>query len=79
MVVDPTVSERIWKPSADGLLDSAEIIVFNDRGSDAKKKDLLRNRIEKLRGNLDGVIYVTHPYHIIQNNSFIERLEGVFI
>jgi molybdopterin-guanine dinucleotide biosynthesis protein len=58
MVVDPTVSERIWKPSADGLLDSAEIIVFNDRGSDAKKKDLLRNRIEKLRGNLDGVIYV---------------------
>ena len=73
MVVDPTVSKKIWKPSADGLIKNAEIIVFNDRGDDEKKRELLK-KIEGVRRKTDDVFFVAHPHHIIENKFFVERL-----
>lgn len=60
MIVDPTVSRRLWKPSAETLIARAEIVVFNDRGTRDKRLALLKE-IESLRGTTEGVIELEHP------------------
>ena len=63
MVVDASISKKIWKPSAERLIASADCIVFNDRGP-LEKRDILLREIESLRGNLLDIIHVNHPLEL---------------
>ena len=75
MVVDASVSRKIWKPSAERLIASADFVVFNDRGPMEKRKLLLRE-IESLRGDLLDVIYVTHPADLKSHQGLIQNLKS---
>lgn len=73
MVVDPTVSRRLWKPSAAHLIASADLLVFNDRGPESKRRVLLEE-IKALRGSIHGLLFVTHPHDIEHRLDFVTRL-----
>lgn len=74
MVVDPTVSRRLWKPSAELLIASADLLVFNDRGPENKRQALLEE-IEALRGSTRDLLHVAHPHDIERHLDFVTRLE----
>jgi Ni2+-binding GTPase involved in maturation of urease and hydrogenase len=74
MVVDPTVSRRLWKPSAERLITSADLLVFNDHGPKNKRQALLEE-IETLRGSTHGLLFVAHPHDIERHSDFVTRLE----
>lgn len=38
MIVDPTVSRRLWKPSATALIGSADLVIFNERGNSTQRE-----------------------------------------
>lgn len=73
MVVDPTVSRKIWKNSAEMLIKEADIVIFNRRG---RAEQIAKTNCEvlRIRGRLDDVIYLTHPHRIVFDNVFMERL-----
>jgi hypothetical protein len=74
MVVDPTVSRRLWKPSAERLIAGADFLIFNDRGPEPKRKALLEE-IERLRENPKGLLFVPHPHEITNHKAFVSDLE----
>ena len=74
MVADPTVSRRLWKPSAERLIATADIVVFNDRGEESKRQALLEE-IERLRGTTDGLLFVSHPHDVKSQEAFIRKLK----
>ncbi|HEY0321105.1 MAG TPA: hypothetical protein VGC66_09145 [Pyrinomonadaceae bacterium] len=74
MVVDPTVSRRLWKPSAERLIATADSIIFNDRGPEHKRQALLEE-IERLRGSTQDLLFVAHPREIENNAAFAESLK----
>lgn len=74
MVVDPTVSRRLWKPSAESLIASADLLIFNDRGSSEKRRALLEE-VERLRGTTEDLLFVTHPHEINHHQPLVTRLE----
>lgn len=74
MVVDASISRRIWKPSAERLIASADYIVFNERGPKVKREVLLRE-IECSRGGLDDVIHVSHPHELDGHTELQQRLD----
>ena len=76
MVVDPTVSRRLWKPSAERLIAAADLVVFNDRGPENKRQALLEE-VKTLRGSTDGLLFTAHPHEIAHHSAFITRLEEV--
>jgi hypothetical protein len=73
MVVDPIVSKKIWKPSADVLIQNADVVVFNERGK-PEERNYLITKIEGLRHKLDDVLFVPHPHYITQQKTFVEKL-----
>jgi energy-coupling factor transporter ATP-binding protein EcfA2 len=73
MVVDPTVSRRLWKPSAERLIAAADFLVFNDRGPEHKRQELLAE-IERLRGSTQGLLFVAHPHEIELHTAFMASL-----
>jgi hypothetical protein len=73
MVVDPTMSRRLWKPSAEGLIASADFLIFNERGTERKRQELLEE-IERLRGSINGLLFVAHPREIENHLPFLDRL-----
>lgn len=75
MVVDPSVSRRLWKPSAEGLIKRADAIIFNDRGAEERRRALL-DEIERLRGTIRGVLFVAHPHDVLNREPFTARLEA---
>jgi hypothetical protein len=73
MVVDPTVSRKLWKPSAEFLIGNADLIIFNRRGSPAEiNKTILE--VEQLRNGLEEVIFVAHPHLVIEDEQFLGKL-----
>jgi hypothetical protein len=76
MVVDPSVSRKIWKPSAERLIASADFVVFNDRGANAQREALF-NEIRSLRGNLTNVLRVSHPSEIIASQELMHNLQSI--
>lgn len=75
MVLDPSVSRKIWKPSAERLIASADWVVFNDRGSKEKRERLLKE-VERLRGNSRQTIIVSHPHEIRSHPEFVQNLKS---
>lgn len=73
MVADPTVSRRLWKPSAERLIATADFLIFNDRGPEQKRQGLLEE-IERLRGTTSDLLFVTHPHEIENHATLIESL-----
>ncbi len=73
MVVDPTVSRKIWKPSAERLIGSADVLIFNDRGSESQKQ-AAREEISRLRSSDKSVIAVSHPRELLEDSPFKARL-----
>lgn len=73
MVADPTVSRRLWKPSAERLITTADFLIFNDRGPEQKRQALL-DEIGRLRGNVSDLLFVSHPHRIGNHETLIERL-----
>lgn len=74
MVVDAGISRKIWKPSAERLIASADCVVFNNRGTSANREILLRE-IESLRGSLHDVIHVTHPHELHSHQGLMQSLK----
>lgn len=74
MLVDATVSRRLWKPSAEHLIASADILVFNERGPEHKRRALLEE-VKALRGHTEGLLFVSHPHETKHHSAFIARLE----
>lgn len=72
MIVDPTVSRRLWKPSAIGLISSADVVVFNDRGNG----NAIRDEVSILRGARE-VIEVAHPDDAGANLNLQAHLDRV--
>lgn len=50
MIVDPSVSRKLWKPSAERLISSADLVVINERGSD-EQREVALTEVKQLRGN----------------------------
>lgn len=73
MVADPTVSRRLWKPSAERLIATADILVFNDRGE--RKRQALLEEIARLRGSTLGLLFVSHPHEVKTQEAFIKKLK----
>jgi molybdopterin-guanine dinucleotide biosynthesis protein len=73
MVVDPTRSRQLWKPSAERLIATADYIIFNDRGPESKRRALL-DEVESLRGSTRNLLFVSHPHEIEHQTAFIESL-----
>lgn len=48
MIVDPSVSRRLWKPSATALIGSADLVIFNERGS-SRQRESAWNELVALR------------------------------
>ena len=59
MIVDPTVSRRLWKGSATRLIASADLVLFNERGESARRAATLAET-RKLRGEREVTI-IEHP------------------
>jgi Ni2+-binding GTPase involved in maturation of urease and hydrogenase len=76
MIVDPTVSRRLWKPSAKGLISEADIVVFNKRGGEEKQKATLEE-VLSFRHSMRGILFVEHPSKIVEDEYFIKRLNVV--
>lgn len=75
MVVDASISRKIWKPSALHLISTADYVVFNMRGAREKREALLEE-IESLRDGLGDVIYVNHPHDVTADRGLITNLES---
>ena len=76
MIVDPSISRKIWKPSAEHLIATADCLIFNERGTAEKRKSLLEE-IARLRQNSRGLIYVSHPHEITSNPELNEKLQAI--
>lgn len=77
MVADPTVSRKLWKRSAERLIASADILIFNDRGEQQQKRQALLEEVGRLRASTAKVLFVQHPHAIAQDSAFIEELRRV--
>jgi hypothetical protein len=75
MIVDPTVSRRLWKPSAERLITTADFLIFNDRGPEEKRQSLLEE-IKRLRGTSSNLLFVAHPHEIENHPVLIESLKA---
>ncbi len=73
MIVDPSVSRKIWKPSAERLIACADHVIFNQRGTPEKTAALL-NEIEQLRGRTDTLIRVSHPHEVSTHPAIVHSL-----
>ncbi|MBV9957730.1 MAG: hypothetical protein JO360_04880 [Acidobacteria bacterium] len=76
MIVDPTISRRIWKSSAERLIAKADCLIFNERGTQAQHKTLLEE-ITRLRGHTDDLVRVSHPHELTTQATFREKLQAV--
>ncbi|HKS27329.1 MAG TPA: hypothetical protein VJS44_05890 [Pyrinomonadaceae bacterium] len=76
MVVDPSVSRRLWKPSAERLIAQADFLIFNDRGPEEKRRALLED-VERLRGTTLDLLFVSHPHEAESHTILTESLRQV--
>ncbi|HEX8175234.1 MAG TPA: hypothetical protein VF543_08950 [Pyrinomonadaceae bacterium] len=76
MIADPTMSRRLWKPSAERLIATADFLIFNDRGPEPKRRALLEE-IERLRGTTSDLLFVSHPHRIENHATLIRSLKEV--
>jgi hypothetical protein len=75
MVVDPSVSRKIWKPSAEHLIAVADYVIFNDRGPREKRQERLRE-VESLRDSTRDLIFVTHPHQAADHPALVAGLNA---
>jgi hypothetical protein len=78
MIADPTVSHRLWKPSAERLIATADFVVFNDRGT-PEKRSMLLDELLKLRGNDNGIIKLEHPAKISERPEILSALSRIAV
>lgn len=76
MVVDPTVSRKIWKPSAERLIAAGDLVIFNDRGT-PEQKAVLQKEIGQLRDRAEDLIYVSHPDEIETHPVLLKSLSAI--
>lgn len=72
MVVDPSISRRIWKQSAEILISNADYLIFNDRGPE-QARDALFDEVSTERRN-NGVLRVSYPSEAMTNPELSENL-----
>lgn len=77
MIVDPTVSRRLWKMSAEHLIENADLIVFNQRGS-VEQIEKTMSEVKGLRRNLEDLVIVAHPHDVVEDERYIEGLNRIF-
>jgi molybdopterin-guanine dinucleotide biosynthesis protein len=73
MVADPTANRRLWKDSATALLERADLVVVNERGSD-EQISRFYSEMERSRGASAPVVRVKHPLHLEQEELLRELL-----
>lgn len=72
MMVDPTVRRRLWKPSAETLIQCADLVIYNKRGT-TEEQNKLDEELRRLRPSKE-IIYVEHPDRLAANDRFTEHL-----
>jgi hypothetical protein len=75
MIVDPTVSRRLWKESATRLIASADLVLFNDRG-DPTRRDVALAETRELRGQGEITI-IQHPATSANEPAVTSRLNAL--
>ncbi|MBV9211088.1 MAG: hypothetical protein JOZ52_10690 [Acidobacteria bacterium] len=76
MIVDPTVSRKIWKPSAERLIASADYLILNHRGTFEQNQSMLKE-INRLRPHAKTLIHVSHPHEIARDETIIDALNHI--
>lgn len=76
MLVDPTASRRLWKPSAERLIADADYLIFNNRGEEPKRKALLEE-VKRLRDKSPEPLFLSHPHDISNQEAFIKSLDQI--
>jgi len=77
MIVDPTVSRRLWKPSARQLIETADFVIFNERGAPDKRETTLKE-VLSLRGSFERVVRVGHPHDVQDETAVVKKLKAVY-
>ena len=75
MIVDPTVSRRLWKPSATTLIASADLVVFNERGTSAQREAVL-NEVRGIETRR-AILAVAHPSLIATHPVVLSSVDRV--
>jgi molybdopterin-guanine dinucleotide biosynthesis protein len=75
MIVDPTVSRRLWKPSARTLIAAADLVVFNERGNPTQRESTL-SEVRGI-GTRNDVLVVTHPLEATKASQVISVLDAI--
>jgi hypothetical protein len=78
MIVDPSVSRKLWKTSAEHLIRYADHVIFNDRGT-AEKRAILLDEIEQVRGTANDLIFTPHPSKLAEHPAIIKSLDKLFV
>lgn len=76
MLVDPSRSRKIWKPSAMRLIQAADELIFNDRGTERQRADLLQE-IQKMREGKTPPRIVQQPEGIQEHQEILRSIERV--
>jgi hypothetical protein len=73
MAVDPTARRRLWKDSASDLITTANLLVFNHRGTDDQVKTLW-DEVNVLRDRDARTLTVSHPHELASDSILKEVL-----
>jgi molybdopterin-guanine dinucleotide biosynthesis protein len=72
--LDPTVPQRYWKESAADLIGSADMLIFNNRGT-RSESEVLRETVRELRVEGLPSVEVRHPSELIELSDLEKLLE----
>jgi hypothetical protein len=72
--LDPTVPRRHWKESAADLIGSADLLIFNKRGTKSQL-EALRDTVRELRVEGLPSVEVRHPSELIELSGLEKLLE----
>jgi molybdopterin-guanine dinucleotide biosynthesis protein len=75
MIVDPTVSRRLWKPSALVLIAAADLVVFNERGSEVQREAVMTELREI--GTQNDALSVAHPLEAAKHPKIVSILNAI--
>ncbi|GEM_PF-3202790 len=73
MVVDPTVSRKLWKDSSFKLIKESDFLIFNNRGDEMRRRACLEE-VERIREKGCEILFTAHPHLITRDKRLTDRL-----
>lgn len=75
MIVDPSVTRRLWKESAEELISKANLVVINERGSAVQRATILEE-VNDLRPS-GLTLNIAHPNEFILSGNAVTCLDTI--